>query len=186
MELAKILSEESDNFDDRLDDVLFYEKARKGPIDLIKTKAPNRMDTLVSTAAQGTRPKKAISRLKCPTVKTKSRASVACNHCRKAKIKCSGDQPSCMGCLALQKHCEYGQKKRDNIQRYHPDFTQGLGSFFILRFRNREVHRLSAEVQDYRAVLEKLQTRAHKDDFQLITSVLHKHTTTSKHVHHRQ
>lgn len=41
MELAKILSEVSDNLDDRLDYVLFNEKARKGPIDLTKTKAPN-------------------------------------------------------------------------------------------------------------------------------------------------
>lgn len=46
----------------------------------------------------------------------KDRASQACDHCRKAKIKCSGTLP-CVKCKADHRDCRYGETKKDGVVR---------------------------------------------------------------------
>lgn len=145
MDLAQILCEGSSAIDNSSDDLQFRKALRGTPNDLTEAEAPSKIDAFVWTPAQATRPKKAISRLKRASLHAKSRASVACSHCRGAKTKCSGDQPSCKTCFALQKHCEYRQKKRELFQRYSNHLSQGPNSVFVLRIskqRNpKTIHR---------------------------------------------
>jgi hypothetical protein len=49
-------------------------------------------------------------------IATPSQTFHACDFCRKAKAKCSGDQP-CVRCLSFGKQCVYGDGKRDKEKK---------------------------------------------------------------------
>jgi hypothetical protein len=51
-----------------------------------------------------------------PQLFKKGRTPHACDHCRKAKSGCSGDQP-CLRCKAAQAICVYGDGKRDKERK---------------------------------------------------------------------
>ncbi|PZD23065.1 fungal specific transcription factor domain containing protein, partial [Pyrenophora tritici-repentis] len=42
--------------------------------------------------------------------------STACTQCRKRKIKCSGDRPSCFNCTKQDHDCHYDQGRKDRLQ----------------------------------------------------------------------
>jgi hypothetical protein len=44
--------------------------------------------------------------------------SVACNNCRRRKIRCNGAKPQCNNCTADNASCVYAQARRDRLKEY--------------------------------------------------------------------
>lgn len=67
--------------------------------------------------------------------KKKGRISHACDHCRKAKAACTGEQP-CARCRGAQVACVYGDGKRDMERKKYMKLRQDVRS---LTQQNKEI-----------------------------------------------
>lgn len=63
--------------------------------------------------------KVAIPRLERPFYDrpSKPRVPIACLKCRKRKVRCSGEQPSCQNCVQQQAECLYPEGRKDRLKR---------------------------------------------------------------------
>lgn len=88
------------------------------------TLGPLSATSLTSSRTQLPQPKVLIPRIRRPSEvaltegSERPRVSHACETCRRRKVKCNGERPSCKHCLDLKVSCMYADGKRAQFKRY--------------------------------------------------------------------
>lgn len=79
----------------------------------------------------------------------KSRASIACNNCRRRKARCDASSPSCGNCAKLGEICTYRQHPRNSAEAVYNQFEQRLEKVESMLVkvldRDREADRMFCE-----------------------------------------
>jgi hypothetical protein len=68
------------------------------------------------------------------SIKGKALPMIACNICRRRKLKCDGVFPSCGRCTRLKHDCTYDERRRKSGPRrgYVKGLENRLGSFIVV------------------------------------------------------
>ncbi|KAJ4211347.1 hypothetical protein NW759_012548 [Fusarium solani] len=56
------------------------------------------------------------SRIQGPPLFKPPKTRTACHHCRKRKVKCGGQRPTCQACIQRELKCEYPEEKSEAIE----------------------------------------------------------------------